>query len=129
LLELAGATGELRYFEAARRLLELMLEFFADREGGFYFTASDHEKLIVRAQDPTDHAIPSGNSVAATVFIQMGEWTSDEIWRKRADSIFAAFVGVADKISGGIFEPHARRRFGLDGNSNSRGIWRRPRRR
>jgi uncharacterized protein YyaL (SSP411 family) len=102
LLELAGATGELRYFEAARRLLELMLEFFADREGGFYFTASDHEKLIVRAQDPTDHAIPSGNSVAATVFIQMGEWTSDEIWRKRADSIFAAFVGVADKYPAGF---------------------------
>lgn len=97
LLELAGATGNLKYFESARRVLQLMVDYFSDSDGGFFFTASDHEKLIVRGQDPTDHAIPSGNSVAATVFIQMAEWTGEDIWRSRANQIFSAFAAVAEK--------------------------------
>jgi len=97
LLELAGATGNLKYFWGARRLMELILEYFADADGAFFFTASDHERLIVRGQDPTDHAIPSGNSVAATVLLWMSEWTGDDLWRKRAEDIFKAFSGVAEK--------------------------------
>ena len=42
----------------------LAIEYYWDEtDGGFFFTASDHEELIVRSKTATDGAIPSGNSV------------------------------------------------------------------
>ena len=38
--------------------------FRGREEGGFFFTADDHESLLARAKDPFDSALPSGNSVA-----------------------------------------------------------------
>ena len=59
--------------EFARALLDVLLERFEDAaDGGFYFTASDHERLIHRSKTFSDDSMPSGNGVAASVLCRMG---------------------------------------------------------
>jgi len=53
-------------------LADTMLEHFAADDGGFYFTADDHEKLIQRPRPWMDEATPSGNGIAAQVLLRLG---------------------------------------------------------
>ncbi len=54
-------------------LAETVIEHFHDRQqGGFYFTADDHESLIHRPKPLQDEAIPAGNAIAASVFGRLG---------------------------------------------------------
>lgn len=50
----------------------MLLAKFEDPQGGFYFTASDHERLIHRSKTFGDDAMPSGNATAASVLCRMG---------------------------------------------------------
>jgi uncharacterized protein YyaL (SSP411 family) len=78
LLELFQAVGDLKYLDAARSLADVMIEhFWDDDEGGFFFTSDDHEELIVRNKDFYDNATPSGNSVAADVFLKLSRLTGE----------------------------------------------------
>ena len=73
LLELLQARWRDRDLEFARALAEAILDRFADPEGGgFYFTASDHERLIHRSKTFSDESIPAGNGIAADVFCRLG---------------------------------------------------------
>jgi uncharacterized protein YyaL (SSP411 family) len=64
LLGLYEASAGLRWLNEAERLTDTAVRYFWDEaDGGFYFTASDHETLIVRSKTAHDGAIPSGNSV------------------------------------------------------------------
>ncbi len=54
-------------------LAETMKKYFYDNEnGGFYFTANDHESLIQRPKSWQDEALPAGNAIAASVFFKLG---------------------------------------------------------
>lgn len=54
-------------------LAELLLKHFYDEDdGGFYFTADDHEKLMHRPKSLADDATPSGNGVAAFALQRLG---------------------------------------------------------
>ncbi|MFV1982825.1 MAG: thioredoxin domain-containing protein [Thiohalomonadales bacterium] len=54
-------------------LADTMLEFFEDKkDGGFFFTANDHEKLIQRPKVYADEAIPAGNGIAALSLSRLG---------------------------------------------------------
>ena len=55
-----------------------MIRFFHNPENdSFFFTASDHEQLIARTQEFQDSAVPSGNSMAATALIRLGQITGE----------------------------------------------------
>lgn len=56
----------------ARELTEAALRHFADPEGGFFFTADDHEALLHRLKSFGDEALPAGNGVAARVLLRLG---------------------------------------------------------
>ena len=72
LIDLFETGGSPRWLREAERLAERMLADFLDEESGiFYNTARDHEKLIMRYQDGTDGATPSGNAVAASVLTRL----------------------------------------------------------
>ena len=72
-LDLYEATGEPRYVALARSLSDTILALFHDAAGeGFFFTPDDGEKLLVRAKDPYDHAVPSGASIACRVLLRLG---------------------------------------------------------
>lgn len=84
LVSLFEAGGEVRYLEHALQLMDVVLERFADPAGGFFFTADDHEALLVRHKDLQDNAVPSGNSLAATVLLRLAKLTGREDYRRAA---------------------------------------------
>jgi uncharacterized protein YyaL (SSP411 family) len=98
LLVLYEATFEVRWFDAARGLADLMIELFYDDErGGFFTTAHDHEELIARRKDVDDHPIPSGNSSAAYGLLRLAALTGERSYEEPAVSVFRLFGRVAQQ--------------------------------
>ena len=88
LLELYEATYEPRWLREALALTEACLEHFWDADaGGFFFTASDAEALIVRQKELYDGAQPSGNSVQFYNLLRLERLTGDVRYAKRADAL------------------------------------------
>jgi uncharacterized protein len=89
LVELYQATGDERWLNEAKSLVDLMLaEFWDAEDGGFFFTGASHEELIVRSKDYFDNAIPSGNSVAADVLLKLAILTNNENYSGHATEVF-----------------------------------------
>jgi hypothetical protein len=73
LLELLESRWDGEALAWAIELVEVMLTHFTDHDaGGFYFTADDHEALILRPKTYSDDATPAGNGVAARLLIRLG---------------------------------------------------------
>jgi hypothetical protein len=77
LLAVYEATFDVRYFTAARGLMDYVLEHFADQKGGFYDTSDDHETLVTRPKDIQDNATPSGNAMTVTVLFKLTLLTAE----------------------------------------------------
>ncbi len=76
-------TAEGPWLKSAMELAEELLERFADTEnGGFFYTPSDHEPLIARKKDFIDGSAPSGNGLAATLFLRLSRLCKCEEYRK-----------------------------------------------
>jgi hypothetical protein len=72
LLELLRVRWRKADLDMAVALAEAMLERFAGPDGGFWFTAADHERLLVRPRATADEALPSGAAVAARALQRLG---------------------------------------------------------
>src|SRR5262245_31708247 len=93
LLCLHDATKEKRWLDEAKALTETMVKFHEDEKGGaFFYTASDHEKLFVRAKDQYDSAQPCGNSMAARNLVRLWQKTGDAKYKKLAEKSFKALA-------------------------------------
>src|SRR5690606_33400722 len=93
LLTLYDVTGEKRWLEESEALTAAMIEHYADKKnGGFFFTAHDHEKLFARSKDQYDGATPSGNSVAVRNLIRLWIKTGDKKYRNEAERHIRAFA-------------------------------------
>jgi len=79
LLELAQARWDADRLRFAIALADLLLDHFEDTDnGGFYFTADDHETLLHRSRTLADEAIPSGNGIAARALLRLGFLLGEE---------------------------------------------------
>ncbi|HEV3236784.1 MAG TPA: thioredoxin domain-containing protein [Gemmataceae bacterium] len=94
LLNLHDATKEAKWLDESKVLTEQMIEHFGDKNGGFFYTSKDHEKLFARSKDQYDGAQPSANSVAARNLTRLWIKTSDDKYRAAAEKTFKAFAGV-----------------------------------
>jgi len=56
----------------------LITHFWDDSTKGFFFTADNHEKLIIRPKNNYDLSMPSGNSVAAYVLLRLYHITQNK---------------------------------------------------
>ena len=73
LLELLQARWSSEYLQLAVTLADALLEHFQDTEdGGFFFTANDHEDLIHRQKPLADESVPAGNGIAAFALQRLG---------------------------------------------------------
>ncbi|MDR9435869.1 MAG: thioredoxin domain-containing protein [Thiohalophilus sp.] len=73
LLELLQAQWREQDLTFARQLAETLLAHFEDQDqGGFYFTADDHEQLFHRPKPTLDESTPAGNGVAASSLQRLG---------------------------------------------------------
>jgi len=95
LIELHLTTSDSRYLEEARALNSIFLRHFWDNDhAGFFFTADDGEKLLVRKKEIYDGAMPSANSMALFNLLRLSSITGDldiaEMAAKSARSFSAA---------------------------------------
>ena len=91
LVSLYEANFDSRWIDWATELADLVLEHFADAEGGsFFYTADDHEQLITRNKDLQDGSVPSGNSLAACLFVRLGKLTGRTHYLEAAEAILMA---------------------------------------
>ncbi|MCS7260613.1 MAG: thioredoxin domain-containing protein, partial [Anaerolineae bacterium] len=97
LLALYQATFEVRWFQEARALADLILERFIDSEGGFFDTRDDHEPVLVRPRQLQDNAVPSGNALAAEVLLRLATYTGDQRYREAAQAILHAMAGLMEQ--------------------------------
>ena len=92
LLELYEATFETNFLASAIELSDIMVQDFYDKkDGGFFIGPNNGERLIIRAKDSYDGAIPSGNAVAAMNCIKLSKYTGDLEWEKIAYKTINAF--------------------------------------
>lgn len=74
LVTLYESTFESEWIDVAVEFAEVIIERFADTDGGgLFYTADDHESLIARTKDLQDNSIPSGNAMAATLLLRLGQ--------------------------------------------------------
>jgi len=93
LLNLHDATGDKKWLDAAKQLTDLVVKWYGDPvKGGFYFAASDGEKLFVRAKDSYDSVQPSGNSQMARNLLRLWQKTKDDTYRDRSIRTVKAFA-------------------------------------
>jgi uncharacterized protein YyaL (SSP411 family) len=92
LLELYETTFEPKYLIKAKALTDKTIDRFWDKEGGgFFFTANDGEKLLVRKKEIYDGAIPSGNSVGIMNLLRLSRITGNPEYEKKAEEIGKTF--------------------------------------
>lgn len=92
LLDLYEATGDPQWLKKATELDRVLAKFYEDKKnGGFFMTSSDHEKLLAREKPNYDGAEPSGNSIAILNLLRLNEFTTDDSYRSRADKALKAF--------------------------------------
>ena len=92
LLRLHAATGDGKRLEQARSLSDRMIADFDDpKDGGFFYTADDHESLLARPKDPYDGALPSANSVAVRNLVALAHATGEAKYLDHARRVLEAF--------------------------------------
>ena len=98
LLELLQTRWRSRDLQFAQDLAEVLLEQFEDTEqGGFFFTARDHEKLIHRSKTYGDESVPSGNGIAASVLCRLGFLLGETRYLDSAQrALQAAWAGIQE---------------------------------
>ncbi|HUQ00226.1 MAG TPA: thioredoxin domain-containing protein [Aeromicrobium sp.] len=102
-LAVLGITGDAVWLERAQALLDRALAHFGDGDGGWFDTADDAEQLVVRPQDPSDNAHPSGASALITALVAHAALTGEHRYRQAADtglSRLAVLVARAPRFAG-----------------------------
>ena len=102
LVELAQADFRSEDLEFAGELAEVLLEQFQDaKQGGFFFTSHDHERLIHRGKPGHDNATPSGNGVAAFALQRLGHVTGETRYLEAAERTLQLFYPALARQPGG----------------------------
>jgi uncharacterized protein YyaL (SSP411 family) len=96
-IALFGATGATPWIERAEALVDEVEDLFGDGQGGFFDTPSDAETLLKRPQDPADNATPSGQAMAASVFVSMAALTGDRHYQEAAERLLATLSGLGER--------------------------------
>ncbi|MBM3980453.1 MAG: thioredoxin domain-containing protein [Planctomycetes bacterium] len=90
LVTLYEATFDAKWLRAAFQLVEVMVKHFTDANGGFFFTADDHEQLIARTKEMHDGSTPSGNAMAVTVLLRLAALTGRRDFAEHAERALRA---------------------------------------
>ena len=102
-VRLAEATGAARWVSWAQDTADAMLKLFWDDEaGGLFTTGGDAERLITRAKDLVDNAVPSANGTAALALLRLSALTGPDptgadTYRDRAEAILRLLAPVAEQ--------------------------------
>ena len=102
LLELLQVDWRTERLDLAVSLAETLLAHFHDADnGGFYFTADDHESLIHRPKPLSDESMPAGNGVAARALQRLGFLLGEPRYLEAAEATLRYAAGARSEF------PHA----------------------
>jgi hypothetical protein len=88
---------------AAAKLTDDQLRLFEDADaGGCFFTATDHDELLVRCKDRFDSVMPSGNSVTVRNLVRLGHLTKNRSYRDKAEQTLKTFAPHLEQSPGGF---------------------------
>jgi uncharacterized protein YyaL (SSP411 family) len=119
LLDVYESSFDRAHLDAAVRLARAMVERFQDRAGGgFFFTSSDHEKLLTRSRSQYDGALPAGSAVAVEVLLRLAVHLDDASLENaalaalkslapltgKAPTAFTSLLAAADFREGPVLE-------------------------
>jgi hypothetical protein len=101
MLDLYQATFEERFFTQARVLADEIVAHFADGErGGFFSTADDHERLLVRRKELEDNPLPAGSSSAARGMLRLAALSGESSYAEQASSALRLVHEIATRHPG-----------------------------
>jgi uncharacterized protein YyaL (SSP411 family) len=102
LLDAYESTLDERYFRAAQRTMDIVIEKYGDTEhGGFFDRSSDAPPmggLDVGRKPFQDSPTPGTNSVAAIALIRVHAFTNEPKYRNWAQTTLEAFAGIAPQF-------------------------------
>src|SRR6266404_5448202 len=105
LLDAYETTLNPRYFRAARRTLDHILEYYADAEGGAFFDRPSNAPplggLDVRRKPFQDSPTPGANSAAIIALVRVHAYTEDKRYYNFAQKTLEAFARIAPQY--GLF--------------------------
>ena len=102
LMELLSAEWRDTDAAFAKALADTMIRQFYDaEEGGFFFTAHDHETLIHRPKPTLDESMPPGNGTAACALTALGHLFADTRYLDAADGTLKALRGAMEQHPSG----------------------------
>ncbi len=91
LLYLQEITGDTKWIDSAKSVMEYVITHFSEQETGFfYYTKSGQKDVIVRKKEVYDGAVPSGNSVMAKNLWQLSILFDKPEWRQRSTDMTAS---------------------------------------
>jgi uncharacterized protein len=80
------------------KLADMLIERFADRErGGFFTTADGDDQLPVRRKDLEDSPIPSGNSAAAVALLRLALLSGEGKYERHAMGVLRLLLPLASR--------------------------------
>ncbi len=101
LLALYQTTFKPGWYQAARDLMDVVLDHFQDDEqGGFFDTADDHEALVVRPKSLQDNATPCGNSMAVRTLLQLAAYTGQVRYETPAIEVLVSLQAAMSQYPG-----------------------------
>jgi uncharacterized protein YyaL (SSP411 family) len=90
---LAEVDSDPRWLHTAKSLADYLVANFTDEEGGgFFFTAKNHEQLVVRPRSHFDGSTPSGTSVALHALFKLAALTGNQDYEQKALSVLNLYA-------------------------------------
>ncbi len=93
-LALHQSTTDGAWLDAASGLLHTATTRFARSDGGFFDTADDAQRLVVRPADPTDNATPAGLTAIAAALVTHSALADETSHRDIAERALATIAGT-----------------------------------
>lgn len=102
MLELYQATQNDLFLNKARRFCSRVLSDFLDeKQGGFFLSGRENERLIFPVKETYDGAIPSGNSVMAYNLVRLSQLTECDEYEAAANRQLEFMAGEAQQYPAG----------------------------
>jgi uncharacterized protein YyaL (SSP411 family) len=98
LIDLYETDFDQHWIREALALDVVLRDHFEDAaNGGYFTTADDHEKLLVRLKAPHDGALPSGNSVQAENLLRLAQLSGRRELAERAERTMRSVGALANR--------------------------------
>ena len=94
LLALYRADPDPRWFQEAVAQARILQERFRDDAGGWFDTPRGHDAPITRPKTLEDHATPSGNALAVTLWLHLHACTAEPHYLREAEDLLQVMAPV-----------------------------------